>query len=410
MVLILLNRKVRGDFGEDESSGINTLRREREKEGMMSSRIVDLKQAARLPAWCVCIVFLLSVSFLSNQKASAWELFSEGMLTPETISPVPSGAYGGAYDGSYFVPDPGRSSGNPAGSTIWIVDGSGSATTFAPTTQDLNTTTVGGIFLPNDPDWDNFAGKYLTVGWEGPANGDHTARINVYNADGTYTTLWSTNGGTPKTPAIAPAGWGTYGGQLIVADGGPDVYAIDSSGVQTFIVATPVDPITERFGLAFAPSGWGSVGGDLLTSRVTDGTIFAVDSSGNEMVFTTIGLDPGTRGLRQMAFSPDGFIPGYGVLLFISVSGSSYGGGTLGDVLAVNSAGNVVASLRTDLGLDKFDPRGLYFTGDGRLLISDASDPIYIAEPSDFQAVPEPSTILLVAAGLMGVGLLRRKT
>ncbi len=105
-----------------------------------------------------------------------------------------------------------------------------------------------------------------------------------------------------------------------------------------------------------------------------------------------------------MEFSPPGFIPGFGQLLFVSISGSTTGGGTLGDVVAIDSNGNVVESLREapEFG-GKFDPRGLYFTADGNLLISDASDPIWKAGPQNFQSVPEPSIILLLAIGLAGL-------
>ena len=125
----------------------------------------------------------------------------------------------------------------------------------------------------------------------------------------------------------------------------------------------------------------GTVGGE--------GKIFSVQSDGTESLWTSFALKDHQNGPRQMAFSPDGFIPGYGELLFVSVSGSQFGGGYAGDVLAFDSDGHLVVDLRDDLGLTKFDPRGLYFDGDN-LIISDASDPIWIATSAISGLSPYP--------------------
>lgn len=359
------------------------------------------------------LVGVAVIAWCCSPAAFAFELFSSGMLTPETISPTPEGAYGGAFNNTYFIPDPGRVSADPFGSTIWAVPMSGGAPSVfvSGATTPLSVSTVGGLFLPDTPYWGSHAGKYITVGYKwDPELRRSVGEINVWEADGSYTVLYRAPG-APKTPILAPAGWGNVGGQIIVADGGPNVYAVDPLGNVTPLVPNPIIPETARFGLAFAPEGWGAVGGQLLASRSSTGQIFAVDESGVETLFAVVPLAAGQMGLRQMAFCPAGFFPGLGELLFVSVSGSAHGGGTLGDVVVLDSTGRVIARLRSTLGLEKFDPRGLYFTEAGQLLISDASDPIWLATRADFDVsmIPEPCTLVLLGIGVAGAAIRRRR-
>jgi hypothetical protein len=211
----------------------------------------------------------------------------------------------------------------------------------------------------------------------------------------------------PSQPVLAPAGFGTFGGELIVANSaGREVIAFTPSGTPTVIASPFVSP----FGLAFAPTGFGGQGGSLFVSNGAGNQIDIVRGDGTFSPFATIPLLPGQTALRQLAFAPAGFIPGFGSLLFVSVSGSASGGGTLGDILGLDSNGTIVTSLRSNLGLTKFDPRGMLFTSGG-LLISDASDPIYLATSSDFLApsVPEPTTLTMFTIGLIGMLSLRAR-
>ena len=111
--------------------------------------------------------------------------------------------------------------------------------------------------------------------------------------------------------------------------------------------------------------------------------ILSVDASGVAEVFAAIPLSQqqidARIGLRQMAFVPDGFGDLSGLLL-VSVSGSVAGGGAIGQVLAIDEGGEIAKVLRIGTHLDKFDPRGFFFTEDGLILISDASDPILVRE------------------------------
>ncbi|HEY2156333.1 MAG TPA: PEP-CTERM sorting domain-containing protein [Isosphaeraceae bacterium] len=318
------------------------------------------------------------------RDARAIVIFSTGLTTPETISQAPIGF--GDLGGSYLIADVGAN-------TIWEVPHAGGApVAFA---GDPNQRLAGGIFLPSG--WGANSGSFLVVG-ETMNVPIPTGIVNFYDAAGHVTQV-----AAPvtqfTTPAIAPAGFGAFAGQVIITGQTGVVYAFDQGGNFSLVATTSTDFSFRNFGIAFAPSGWGSVAGEMLVSNANDGRIDAIDASGNVTPFATLPIDP-AFGLRQMAFAPAGFLPGYGSLLFVSVSGSGGGGGTLGDVLAVDSSGKVVSSLREDLGLTKFNPRGLLFTDDGSLLISDTSDPIYLVTPADFQAVPEPGSLVLLAGGL----------
>jgi hypothetical protein len=96
--------------------------------------------------------------------------------------------------------------------------------------------------------------------------------------------------------------------------------------------------------------------------------------------------------------------------MMVSVSGSAQGRGELGDVLIYDQHGNELASLRQNLGLVKFDPRGAYFPSTGGVLVNDASDPILFLTPNDFAPpVPEPSMLALLLASFITGGALRMR-
>ncbi len=107
----------------------------------------------------------------------------------------------------------------------------------------------------------------------------------------------------------------------------------------------------------------------------------------------------GQFGLRQMALAPTGFgmFSGY---LFVSVSGSSYGGGVGGSVDVLNPQGQEIAVLKQGTVGAPFDPRGLYFADANTLLVNDADPGILMATPAAFElTTPEPSSLMLLETG-----------
>jgi hypothetical protein len=275
------------------------------------------------------------------------------MGVPEAIVQVPSGGPFNALTGDFLVPD-------ATLQKIWRVPQNGGApATFS---FELGISAIGGLFLPSN--WGDNTGKFLTSGF-----GSGSSSILIFEPNGDFAFFLNQEGVTFADAVIAPSGFGTLGGNLLVADEGGKVWVVTPGGV-----STQLGPNLGflAFGVTFAPAGFGTIGGKLLVSNGNGGNIVALDANGTVTPFITLTLEQGQTGLRQMAFSPAGFIPGVGTLLFVSVSGSQAGGGTLGDVLALDSTGTTVFSLRRDLGLTTFDPRGLLFTEAG-LLVSDAS-------------------------------------
>ena len=151
-----------------------------------------------------------------------------------------------------------------------------------------------------------------------------------------------------------------------------------------------------------APPGFGSVGNNLLVSDTNSGTIVSIDAQGNVHPFATVPLGPGQTGLRQMAFAPANF-GNFSNDLLVSVSGSQFGGGSLGALVALNGLGQEVGILKLGTDVTHFDPRGVAFTNDNHILVSDASDPILIFSASDFSSVPEPSSLALLGVGALVV-------
>lgn len=317
--------------------------------------------------------------------------------TPETISPAPDGF--GTFGGQYFVPDFNR--GLPDGQ-LWVVPQAGGPPTSFATIPGINAR--GGLFLPG-VGWGAASGHFLAAGpvYTGGVESG-VSRLVTFAPDGTPGVFLEADGSFAQ-PRIAPAGFGAAGGGLVVANARfNNILTVSPGGAVGVLAATPISP----FGLAFAPAGFGALGGQLFASSSNSGQIVAVAADGTITPFANIPLLPGQTSLFQMEFSPAGFLPGHDELLFVSVRGSRAGGGVLGDLVALDETGRVVARLRSDLGLAKFDPRGLYFIDNQQLLVSDTSDPILLFGPPALQqAVPGPPGAVLAAVGLASAGLYR---
>jgi hypothetical protein len=332
-------------------------------------------------------------------------------VLPETISQSPAGF--GAQGGNYIVPD-------FITLNVYAVPTSGGApTTIATNIVNGNPVEVrGGVFLPSN--WGSNAGNFLEVG-QTPSGTPAPVLIVSPNGSNYSVSTFSNVTLNAGQPQVAPSGFGSFAGQVAIPNfdstGNGTITMLAPNGSASILATGPSLPNTP-FGAAFAPGGFGSFGGSLFVDSGAGGQIDAVAADGTSTPFATAPLKPGQTSLFEMAFSPASFFPGQGQLLFVSVRGSTTGGGTLGDVLVYNSSGTLVASLRADLGLSAFDPRGLLFIPDPSnpsqtdLLISDASDAqILLLAPGAFAATPEPSSLALGTASLFSLagGIWRRR-
>lgn len=353
-------------------------------------------------AFAVAILFLI----LLHSQESWGGVFSAGEGVPETISVVPSDFP--APPGSYFVPDAGNSQ---IPSQLWIVPSTGGPPI---STTTLGGTTLGGTFLPAsflNPPQDPFSppqgtSGYVVANWPGGRNST-SSQLLLSNGFGFAPFGSSMPGILLTTPLLASFGPTIPFGPppptaLLVTTQTGSVLAYDNNGNSSVFANTP---LASTFGLAQAPATFGSLANAILVSDTNSGGIVAITQLGAVVnSFANIPLGPNQTGLRQMAFAPANF-GAFANDLLVSVSGSENGGGSFGAVVALNSLGQEVGILQAGSATDPFDPRGLTFTPDGDLLVSDASDPILIFTASDFQpvGVPEPATLTLLAIGIMGM-------
>ena len=354
---------------------------------------------ARRSPFALCGLAAFGLSFACSAQAQL-SVFSadigsaDSYNLPETISIVPAGF--GAASGQIFIPDA-----NNNVIHVLPVTG-GDSTVFTGPGNGLPTGLNSGLFVPASYGG-AAAGKYVVFGVDGNSS--------VVDSSGAATPFVSVTNGQFTTSLIAPASFGAYSGQIIVMDEGIGIqaFAINPAATATKIAGFNLAP----FGSLAAPAGFGSVGGKILVDNGNGGgDIVALGADGSVTPFANIPLQSGQRGLRQMTMAPAGFFPGVNQpLLLVSVTGSTNGGGTLGDVVALDSNGNIIESLRTNLGLTAFDPRGLFFLDDTHLLLSDSSHTatrngqiLELTSNAFTATTPEPGTVALLSAFLLTGG------
>jgi hypothetical protein len=176
-------------------------------------------------------------------------------------------------------------------------------------------------------------------------------------------------GGLPDLNGIVFDTGGKFGKRLLLVSDGQNsaaVTAVDCQGNAARIAASV--PKVEG-GLAIAPDGFGSFGGDLVAPDEFDGKIYAVDPSGQPHVVADSGLPSGQDvGVESAGFVPAGFMasdgavyvadratpnnvhPGTDTLLRLTVSDLKSAGVQDGDLLVVTEGGGKTLDVQCSPG------------------------------------------------------------
>lgn len=236
--------------------------------------------------------------------ASVVTVFSSGFGVPETISLAPAGF--GLAAGTLVVAD--------AGARQLYAVAPGGGTPSAIGGGFSNGFPNSGIFAPAS--FGSFSGDYLAFG---QTSSGHAVEYSLSSASGTLSTVYTDSSGySYQTPVVAPASFGSVGGDVLV----PEAFA--SSSTSTVDAFGPSGSVTTfatisnfssssgynaGFGTIFAPADFvpGTTSPVLLVDDGWGGNIDWIDSSGDVHLFATVPLGSQQVGLRQMAFAPAGF-------------------------------------------------------------------------------------------------------
>jgi hypothetical protein len=230
---------------------------------------------------------ILGTIFSAN--AGPITILNNTMNLPEDISQAPVGF--GSYSGYYFVDDSGTGADGP--STIWAVQSSGpnagQASVFSSGGALSTSLTRGSAFLPST--FGSLGGDFVVAATnvsncaQGTCGNTTGAYLLAFNASGQSTTLFSDTTAAQSRfpilggPVIAPAGFGTYGGNLIVLDqpsantqsyAGGAVLSIKPNGSATTVADLPVGQFT--LSDAFTPAAFGQFGNMLLVGDLDSGS------------------------------------------------------------------------------------------------------------------------------------------
>lgn len=196
----------------------------------------------------------------------------------------------------------------------------------------------------------------------------------------------------PETISVAPAGYGSYAGQLVVEDvgntsgdlNGPGaIYAVSTAGGSPTLIASGIQAYL--VGGTFAPANYGAISGDYIaagtnSSASAAAVAYAITSSGQVTLFSS-NTTNGAAEYGQPIIAPAGFGAAAGNLLVPILNNSGTQVAILNSNGSTTNLGNAFTALGFGYGT-VFAPNGFGSVG-GMLLISDTESGQIIAVDSN---------------------------
>jgi hypothetical protein len=278
------------------------------------------------------VLGVLASAVIATAASAAVGVFATGMSTPESITPTASGLFVTDADGPIWsVPTAG-------GAAVKVADRSG--------TGPDGVTWRGGVILPST--FSGVGGKFLAVGAAAAAGGPAVA-YTMDTTTGALSLYHQSPQGGVWTEAVLASSFGSLSGDVLVTNQAGSVDYFTPGGGMGTLATFSAFPSVSPFGGALANPSFGEVGGpSLFVSDAVGNGIYTVNPAGNIKLFTTVPLEAGSDGLRQIAFAPKQWKK-YGGDLFVTQR--------FGTIDVVNRDGVVVGKIT-----GAFNPRGLLFT------------------------------------------------